>query len=94
MSRSSAAGAVAERRDDLQQGLELTRQVAVADDGAGVVEDADVHGPGVQVDAAVESMLAGVEAHGSLRVGWGPDPASWLGGAPSLKIPRGDKAPP
>jgi hypothetical protein len=66
LSRSSAAGAVAERRDDLQQGLELTRQVAVADDGAGVVEDADVHGPGVQVDAALKSVLGSVEAHHGL----------------------------
>jgi hypothetical protein len=44
----------------------MTRQVVVADDGAGVVEDADVHGPGVQVDAAVESVLGGVETHQGL----------------------------
>jgi hypothetical protein len=64
------------------------------DDLAVVVEDADVHGPGVQVHAAVESMLTGVEAHGNLRVGWGPEPASWWGAPDSLKIPRWDKAPP
>jgi hypothetical protein len=34
-----------------------------------VVEDTDVRGPGVQIDAAVESMEAGVEAHGGLP-GW------------------------
>ena len=29
---------------------------------AALVEDADVHGPGMQVDAAVQWMLVGVEA--------------------------------
>jgi hypothetical protein len=28
-----------------------------------------VHGPGVEIDAAVESVLAGVEAQGAL-LGW------------------------
>jgi hypothetical protein len=40
--------------------------VVVEDDVAIVRQDADVHGPGVQVDAAVESVLAVVEAHGGL----------------------------
>ena len=46
-------------------------EVAVEEDVAGVVEDADVQGPGVQVDAGVESVLLGVEAHHGLpgRVG-------------------------
>ena len=34
-----------------------------------VVEDADMHGPGVQVDAAGESVLLAVEAHHGLP-GW------------------------
>ena len=46
-------------------------------------------GPGVKIDAAVESMWLVVEAHGKLpRSRWGPDPASWLEGASFLKIPR------
>jgi hypothetical protein len=58
--------AVAVGREGLQQGGEVTGQVTVEDDGAVLIEDADAHGPGVQVDAAVESMLLGVEAHHGL----------------------------
>jgi hypothetical protein len=61
--------AVAEGSDGLEQGVEVAGEVLVEDDVAGVVEDADVHGPGVQVDAAVESVLGGVEAHHGL-LGW------------------------
>jgi hypothetical protein len=32
-------------------------------DLAVLVEDADIHGPGVQVDATVKLMLLGVESH-------------------------------
>src|SRR6516162_7887179 len=51
---------------------------------------AQVHGPGVQIDAAVESMLLVVEAHAWSPLAWvrEPDPASWLEGASFLKIPR------
>jgi hypothetical protein len=67
--------------DGLEQGGEVTREVAVEHHLAIVGEDAQVHGPGVQVDAAVESVLVGVETnHGYLRVGWGPDPETWWGG--------------
>jgi hypothetical protein len=31
-----------------------------------VIDDAQVHGPGVQIDAAVESVLSLVETHRSL----------------------------
>jgi hypothetical protein len=41
-------------------------QVDVADDGAGGIEDAEVHGPCVQVNPGVESVLLVVEAHHGL----------------------------
>ena len=64
-------------------------KVVVEDDLAAVIEDAEVPGPGMQIDAAVESVLLVVEAQGVLRrSGWGPEPASWLEGASFLKIPR------
>ena len=47
----------------------MAGQVAVVDNLALVGEDVDVHGPGVQVGAAVESVSSGVEAHQSLP-GW------------------------
>ena len=39
------------------------RQVLVEDDLAAGVENAQVHTPGMEIDATVESVLAGVEAH-------------------------------
>ena len=39
------------------------RQVLVENDVAGVVDHAGVHGSGVQVDAAVESVLTFIEPH-------------------------------
>src|SRR5262249_3420329 len=60
--------AVAEGGDGAEEGVGPGRQVAVEDDGAVVVEDADVHGPRVQVDAGVESVLLRVESHRGLRV--------------------------
>jgi hypothetical protein len=59
---------VAKRRDGAQQGLGAARQIAIEEDGAGLVEDAQVHGPGVQVDAAIESVLLRVESHHGLPV--------------------------
>jgi hypothetical protein len=54
------------RLDGPQKGLGLAAQVAVKHDLAAlVVEDADIHGPSMQIDPAVASMLASVEAHGS-----------------------------
>jgi hypothetical protein len=57
---------VAERREGVEQGVEVAGEVFVEDDLAVVIEDADVHGSGVQVDAGVESVLLVVEAHGVL----------------------------
>ena len=57
---------VAEGFDGFEEELGLAGQVAVQQDvAAPVLEDAEVHGAGVEVDAAVVSMLASVEAHGS-----------------------------
>ena len=60
--------AVAKRLDGTQQGIGPAGQVAVEDGLAGLVEDAQVHGPGVQVNAVVESVLLGVESHRGLLV--------------------------
>jgi hypothetical protein len=35
-------------------------------DVAVVIEDAEVHGSGMEIDAAVESVLLGIESHGGL----------------------------
>ena len=46
---------------------------------ARVVEDVDVQAPGVQIDAAVESVRLVVATHLVASVVTGrPDPASWL----------------
>ena len=42
----------------VEEGVGLGRQVLLEDGLALVVEDVDEHGPGVQIDAAVESVLA------------------------------------
>jgi hypothetical protein len=52
--------------DGLEQGREVTGQIAVEHDVALLGEDAKVHGPGVQVDTRVESVLCGLEAHHGL----------------------------
>jgi hypothetical protein len=60
--------AVAERRDGLEE------RVGAGGDGpgegglAGGIEDAQGEGPGVEIDAAVESVLLIVEPHHGLRV--------------------------
>jgi hypothetical protein len=52
--------------DDPEKEPWLAPQVAVQDDVAALVlEDAEVHGARVEIDAAVVSMPASVEAHGS-----------------------------
>jgi hypothetical protein len=54
------------RFDRPEEALGLAAQVAVQDDLAAlVVEDSEIHGPGVEIDPAVVSMLACVETHGS-----------------------------
>src|SRR5262249_43323101 len=74
--------AVAEGRDGLQESRRLGRHFLVQDDLAGVIEDAQVHCPGVQIDAAVESVRLVVEAHSWSPLAWvrEPEPASWLEG--------------
>jgi hypothetical protein len=54
------------RLDGFEEGVWLCRQVAVQQDLATLVEDADVHGPGVEIDTAVELMLFRIESHWGL----------------------------
>jgi hypothetical protein len=56
--------AVAERRDGLEQGLDVTQQVPVEDDRAGGVRDADVHRPCMQIDAGI-AIRVGADKIGS-----------------------------
>jgi hypothetical protein len=51
------------RGNDVQEGLRTGLHIAVHQDLAVLVEDADVHRPGVQVDAAVKWVLSGVQSH-------------------------------
>jgi hypothetical protein len=62
----AADESVPKRGHGPQKSLGVAGEVLVADDVAVMVEDADVHGPGVPIDATVESMLAGVAAHGGV----------------------------
>src|SRR5262249_29620878 len=57
---------VAERGDRFAEGLGPGGDVLVEDDGAVLVEDAEVERPGVQVDAAVESVGLIIETHHGL----------------------------
>src|SRR5262249_55904303 len=59
---------VAEGGEGATDGLGGRRDGAAEGDGAGGIEDADGEGPGVEVDAAVESVLLVVESHHGLRV--------------------------
>ena len=51
--------------DQAQDGIRFGWNVLVDDHLAGRIEDADVHGVGMQVDAAVEMVLLRVEFHGA-----------------------------
>jgi hypothetical protein len=66
------ADVVAEGCQGLEQGFGFGREVFVVDGVAVLVEDAQVQGPGVEIDAGIESVLCGVESHDGL---------SGLGGA-------------
>jgi hypothetical protein len=46
--------------------LRVRRHVPVYDDRPGLVQDADVHRPGMQIDTAVVSVTLGVESHWGL----------------------------
>jgi hypothetical protein len=52
--------------DGIEEGIGVGRQVAVKDDLAMLVKDADVHGPGVEIDTAIEEVLFGIESHWGL----------------------------
>jgi len=49
--------------NDLQKRLWARLPIAVDQNRAGLVQETDVHGAGMQVDAAVKWVLLGVEAH-------------------------------
>jgi hypothetical protein len=66
--------------DRPEERLRVGGQVLLEDRLALVVQDVDEHGPGVQVDAAVKSVLAIVGHLMPSPVTGRPDPASWLGG--------------
>ena len=57
------------RGDSFEKRLRRGPEVLVQPDLAGLVEDADVHRAGVEVDAAVVPVLLGVEAHDGLLLG-------------------------
>jgi hypothetical protein len=57
--------------DRLQESRRVRRYFVVQDNLTGVVEDAQVHCPGVQIDPAVESVSVVVKAHHAL-LGMGP----------------------
>src|SRR5262249_57799791 len=54
---------LAEGFDGGQEGIGPRRQVLVVDHLAVRIEDAQVHGPGMQIDAAVKSVRLRVETH-------------------------------
>jgi hypothetical protein len=56
----------------------LPGKVAVEDDVAVLIEDAKIHAPCMQIDAAIKSMGLAVETHGMVSLGWvEPEPGSW-----------------
>jgi hypothetical protein len=54
---------VAEGGDGVEEGGAVRRDGLLQADVAVVVKEAERQGPGVEIDAAVESVLLGVEAH-------------------------------
>jgi hypothetical protein len=53
---------IARGRHDLQKRIWAGLQMTVYDDLPALVQDADVHGPSVQVNATVKLVLRGVES--------------------------------
>ena len=51
------------RRDGFEKRLRASRHVPVHQNLAILVQDAEVHGAGMQIDAAVKLVLLGVESH-------------------------------
>ena len=63
---------IAIRRDSIDKGAGLGRILTVKKRLASLVEDAEIHCSGVQIDAAVESVLLSIETHhGLLAMGEG-----------------------
>ena len=58
--------AVAVGSDALEQCLGVARQIVVENDCAGTIENANVHGPCMQVDAGIKSVGLVVESHHGL----------------------------
>jgi hypothetical protein len=52
--------------DGIEEGIWLSRQVAVKQDLAMLVKNADVHGSGVEIDTAVEHVFFRIESHWGL----------------------------
>jgi hypothetical protein len=56
----------------IEEGAGLSGILSMQERLADVIEDAQVHGPCVQIDAAVESVRLGIETHhGLLAMGEG-----------------------
>lgn len=54
---------VAVRSDGLAKGTGIGGEVLVQQNGPRLIENAQIHGSGVQIDAAVESVLLLIETH-------------------------------
>jgi len=59
------------RRNGLQKGLRLGTDVSMEDYLSVMVQDAEIHGPGVEINATIVAVLLGVESHevSSLLIG-------------------------
>jgi hypothetical protein len=49
--------------DSLEEGIGLSVDIFVEQDGSVLIEDTEIHGSGMKVDAAVEFMLLRIESH-------------------------------
>ena len=64
--------------DSIEQSLGFAREVFVKHDRALLIKDAGMHGPCVQVNAAIEWVLLGVETHGMDSLGRAKfEPGTW-----------------
>jgi hypothetical protein len=67
---------LAVRSDELEECLRVGAEVLVDLDVSGLIENTDVEGSGVKIDAAVVEVLLGIESHrGLLLEGWLPPPS-------------------
>src|SRR6185369_8097339 len=68
--------------EDLEELITITSELSMEEGLAGLVEDADVETPRMQVDSAVMLVLLGVESHRGLlgqRVYPPRQPTVWVG---------------